>query len=286
MARSTTKEKKSTEVAQVKNTEVADMEALGIYGDAGVGNEDLGRKDVLIPRLKIAQALSPQVKKSKPEYIDGCEDGSVFISGMDTLLGTTDELAEKPILLVPVFYRRRFIEWIPRDSGGGLVNPDHDESITEEAVKGEKGKMILPNGNEISDTPEHYVLLVHEDGSYDQLVMSMSATQARVSRAWNTQIRNLRITNPANGLKINPARFYGSYNAWTIPESNDQGDWFNWKIKYAGPIVAHESGNGVDVYRAAKEFYTMIMEGEIRVDHERDGMEAGPSNTKEADENI
>jgi hypothetical protein len=44
------------------------------------GAENISREDLRIPRLSLAQALSPQLKKSDPKYIEGLKAGDVFNS--------------------------------------------------------------------------------------------------------------------------------------------------------------------------------------------------------------
>lgn len=245
--------------AKKENTQVAVPDDLDIFADANLGNENVGQNDIVIPRIQIAQALSPEIKKTKSEYIEGAEEGSVFNTA-------TRQLYTTPLLVVPVAYNRRYIEWIPRSAGGGLVNPDHDESILEQCERGEKGGYVLPNGNEIVDTPEHFVLVVNGD-SYEQAVMSMAGTKAKVSRQWNTLIRNLKVRNPSNGQSVNPARFYGSYLFEVVPESNDQGDWMNWKVRYNKPTLEIEE-LGTDLYREARNFYALIREGNVKAEVE------------------
>lgn len=281
-----TKKTQTTEVSKVPELQLPAEIMDDVFADAGLGNENLGKRDVLIPRLKIAQALSPQVKKTKPEYIEGCDEGSIFINGLNQLLGTHESLQEKPILIVPIHYERRFIEWVPRgqsgDGAGAPVNSDHDESILEQCKPGNRNRPTLPNGNEIIETPEHFVFVVSEDGDFQPAVFSMSGAQAKHSRAWNTLIRNLKVLNPSTGKRINPARFYGSYHMSTAPESNDDGDWMGTKLRYAGPIIAHESGEGTNIYLAAREFLDMIRSGEARaaVDHDAPDMPASEGQEK------
>lgn len=255
-------EKKKTDVAvasQGGNLPAA-ADLLDIFGDAGLGNENVGQQDITIPRLKVAQALSPEIKKQKAEYIEGCEEGSVFNSA-------TRELYQTPLVVVPVAYVRRYLEWIPREKGGGLVNADHDETILEQCEKNDKGDYVLPNGNEIVVTPEHFVIVVRPDGSYEQAVLSMSGSKAKISRNWNTAIRNVRVRNPATGAMVNPARFYMSYHLNTVMETNDQGDFFNWKITPHVPTPSLPEV-GTEVYLEARAFHELIKSGIVKAEVE------------------
>ena len=58
----------------------------------------------------------------------------------------------------------------------------------DKAVKGDKGRDVMPNGNELQNTAQHYVLLLKEDGGYEQAVISMKSTQLKKSRRWNSMM--------------------------------------------------------------------------------------------------
>ncbi len=45
-----------------------------------VGSEKLGQEDITLPRLALAQALSPQVDRNNDAYIDGLANGDLFNS--------------------------------------------------------------------------------------------------------------------------------------------------------------------------------------------------------------
>lgn len=241
---------------------------LDLFADAGLGNENITNDDILIPRLSIAQALSPQLKKQKAEYIEGLEEGGIFNTA-------TGEVYKLPVRIVPVSYRKRFVEWIPRSAGGGLVNPDHDESIMEQTKPGEDGKgSFLENGHEIIETPEHFVMVIKDDGSWEEAVISMSKSRRKVSKSWNLKIRNLKIRNPATGQMVSPARFYGAWTLKTVMETNDQGDWFNYKIDYAQPVLSMSLDGvnfGRDIYLAARSFFDLIKEGKVTTTVENEG---------------
>jgi hypothetical protein len=247
------------EVAKVDPSALVVPDDIDIFGDAGTGNEAVGRDDIIIPRLQIVQALSDEHKPKKAKYIEGAEEGSVFNTA-------TRRLYDQPLIIVPVAYRRRYIEWVPRAKGGGLVDPTHDESIMNKTVVNEQGSFMLDNGNEIVDTPENYVLVVVGD-QYEQAVMSMAGSKARIARRWNTMIKDLRIKNPQTGKMINPGRFYGAYEFKTVMEENDRGDYYNWDFKYAGPTLALPD-IGAEVYRACRAFHQLIDEEKVTAEIE------------------
>lgn len=251
--------------AKIQSTAVAVPDDIDLFGDAGAGSENIGKDDVIIPRLSLVQSMSPELKKTKPEYIEGAEEGSAFNT-------VTRELYPQPVTVVPVAYNRRFIEWVPREKGGGLVNPDHDPGILDQCQKTDQGKMVLGNGNEVVDTPEHFVLIIKPDGSVQQAVISMSSSKAKVSRRWNSVIQGIQIKNPKTGAMVNPPRWYKTYRVTTVDESNDRGDFKNWRIEPGEDLLSTEGG--ADVYRMAKQFYELIKAGAVKAEVEE------PSNTE------
>jgi len=66
---------------------------------AGSGLEGVGADDLLVPRLGVLQALSPQLKKTKSEYIPEAEEGDIADLG-------TGDLYKDGLWFLPVFYRK------------------------------------------------------------------------------------------------------------------------------------------------------------------------------------
>lgn len=229
-----------------------------IFADAGVGNENITMDDKVVPRLSIVQSMSPELKKTKSEFIEGAEEGSVFNTA-------TRELYTSPLVIIPVAYQKRYIEWVPRSAGGGLINPNHSPEILEECTPGDKGKYLLGN-NEVVITPEHFVLVMHDEGSFEQAVLSMAGSKGKISRQWNTLIGGIQLRHPKTNKLVSPARFYGAYEFTVTPESNENGDWMNWRVRYKCPTT--DLPGGSDAYMAAREFHVMIKSGEVQAETE------------------
>lgn len=85
-----------------------------------LGNESIGRKDILMPRLGLAQKMSPEIDPTSiGRYIEGLQFTDLFHS-----------LSKKIIGKGPVYFvilRRdhpRWIEFNPINEGGGIKDPD------------------------------------------------------------------------------------------------------------------------------------------------------------------
>lgn len=251
-------------------------------GDAKKGTSATTSQDLAIPFVMILQKLSPQCDRSKPEYMEDAEEGMIIEKASAELWS-----GEDGVLIVPCYYERRYTEWRPRSAGGGLVR-DHgsDPSMLTQCQKNDRGKDITPDGNEFVASGMHYILLVDPDtGAFRPAVISMSATQLKHSRRWNTAIVNLRIPHPTQkGETFQPACFYMTYRATTKPESNAQGSWFGWSIAPYKPTV--ELPNGPNIYRAAKAFCQSVEKGEVRAAVPADIGDAGDGGAAKAGEDI
>jgi len=82
------------------------------------GLEDITKEDVLIPRLALAQALSPQVTEGDPAFIEGLKVGSLFNSMTGEIYGK--EVFVQIIRKDPP----RAMEFYPQDDGGGVKDPN------------------------------------------------------------------------------------------------------------------------------------------------------------------
>ena len=70
-----TESKPSKEVATKSNTAIATASLF--EEDAGSGLENVTSEDITIPRLKILQAMSPEVNKKDGKYIEGAVAGDI-----------------------------------------------------------------------------------------------------------------------------------------------------------------------------------------------------------------
>src|SRR5437899_832431 len=55
----------------------SELEQL-FQAEAGAGLEDMTQQDRVTPFIALIQALSPQVDKNKPQYIEEAEQGDIF----------------------------------------------------------------------------------------------------------------------------------------------------------------------------------------------------------------
>ena len=254
-------------VQKKNDTAVSKIDPAMLMEDASVGQEGMTNEDYMIPRLQVLQTNSPQVNKRDGKYIEGAEVGDIMNSVTKDIYG-----GEKGVTVIPVNYSRKYIEWKPRDAGGGLVK-DHgtDSSILEMCEKPQGSmKDITTEGNEVVTTAEYFVYLYDDKtGATTQALISMTSSMLKVARRWNSMTAALQVPKPDGNGVFNPAIFYNAYKLKTVPMSNDKGEWFGWDVE---PMFDSDSGgimkqlkNGDQIYLSARAFREQIKSGDVKV---------------------
>ena len=130
---------------QVKEADVSDLIPFddNLLSE-GTGLEEASADDYAIPFLRVLQSMSPQLKKSDGKYIQGAEEGMFFNTVTESIYDGTEGVS-----IIPCAYKKKYIEWIPREKGGGFVSDEHDASILKQCKKNDKGRFIYTNDNEI-----------------------------------------------------------------------------------------------------------------------------------------
>ena len=227
---------------------LATLDVKVLIEDAGDGLDNLTPDDLLIPSLKLVQKGSPAVDPTDSTYKDSVKVG-------DILNSVTNESydGDAGITVLPAAYRRIFLEYIPREAGGGLAGIHENPSILSQTHRDEMGRDVLVSGNYIQTTANHYVLLLNGE-KYDPVMIAMYSSQLKKSRRWNSIMAGQRITS--NGKSVTPASYSHMYHLSTVPEKNSKGSWFGWRIELVGQV------KDILLYRAAKEFAKSIQSPE------------------------
>jgi len=238
------------QVAVKSKNEVAsgDISADLIVKAAGRGLENVSNDDITIPRLAVVQAGSPQRKKKDEKYIEGAEEGHIFNTVTNKLYDV------EGITVIPCGYRKSYVEWVPRESGGGLV-AIHDMKPEGTTVDPKSKKSFLGE-NQIVDTAEHFVLIKSDD-SWEAAILTMTSSNLGVSRKWNTLLKMKKMN--IKGQMVEPPSFLYMFKLSTINAENDLGSWFKYKIEEIGQV---ESKN---VFTQAEALSDSVSEGKIKV---------------------
>lgn len=206
-----------------------------------------------VPFLRPIQANSPELIPGDPKYIESAKQGQI----VNTVSGETF----KEIEVIPCFHYSTFMEWVPRNNGGGFVKDhgyDAGERLLATCVKPEgSNRDTLPNGNELVATETYFVLHVREGGEAQQAIMSFTSTQLKKARNWNSKIRMKKTTIPGvqGGPITGAPMFLNTWKITTTSEKNDKGSWHGIVIQDGRSVFsADESGQLYLQAKAAREW--------------------------------
>jgi len=247
--------KKSEEI--VKQEPGGALAETDFGDDAGMGFENQTQNDITIPFLGLLQKMSPQLTKTDTEYIKGAEDGDLF----NTVL---QQVVPSPCYIVPCYTENMYVEWVPRDDGGGFVGVHQLDSDVVEAAKEAAGsgfgKLKTAEGNDLIETFLLYALQLEEKDSKESLspiVIAFTSTKIKVYK---------RIMSALRMIKGNPPMFAFRLAISSVPETNKANQpYMNFKIE---PV----NGSLVDsVNLPDTDFQGLLEEGRAMVKAVRGG---------------
>jgi hypothetical protein len=252
------KEAAMSELVEVKTgtSIVLDADLLKM---GGMGAENVQSKDILIPRLTILQALSPQLGKKKAEYIDGAELG-------DFCNVATGDVYKEAILVIPCHFATAYIEWT-KGRGGLAANHGDDASVLKRCARNDKNQNILPSGNIVEETAQWYCLL-QNGADWQRIFFPLKATNLKHSRKWMTLCQTERVQMPNNEL-WKPPLFWRSWRLVAIEDSNDQGDWVTFRPEKGESTLDIDPNR--QLIKMCMSFYedvrTNVVRGEMEDEH-------------------
>jgi hypothetical protein len=215
-----------------------------------LGTENIDVDDVNIPRLKLGQSMTPEVK-------DGIvKDGDLFHSITKEVLIPVGQSG----IIIPVAYMKEYILWRDRQDGGGIfararrvVTPDGDiryawdkpNSTFEHKIKGALkvtwrtkgfvdedgldrfGSAIPSDRDSQPAATAHFNYIVCLPDLGHQLVaLSFNRSSAKKAKDLNAMLKMGNVPMFARQFKLG-----------SLPDSNDAGDrFFNYSITPAGFI--------------------------------------------------
>ncbi len=232
-----------------KNKNLPSTIVKNMKADAGKGSEGVDKDSLAIPFLVVLQSNSPAIENDMP----GAKAG-MFMNNI------TEELF-KDVTIVPCGFQRRFIQWQPRDEGGGfkgMHNPVLIDTGEIKTYRDDKNQLRMTEGDDIlKDTRIHYVMLSTKSGSWMPIVLSLSSTQIKKSKGFMSLIQS-REFKDENGKPFNPPSFGNSYKITTVKEKNDMGSWFGVKI------VIDKMVEDTALYRKCQKFCHEVTEGDVK----------------------
>lgn len=248
------------------------------FGDeAGGGMENIDRDEIRIPFLIVLQTNSPQCKPVEAGGIPNAVAGMIYNTSSGALYA-----GKNGIPFVPAKRDYNFIEYVPRDAGGGLVTiyDKHDPNVEAlRAKQGKFGKLKTANGNEIVQTMYIYGMFAPEQGSAFPAIIPFKSTQIGKYQRFVDRMNNEKYQQPDGSMK--PAALW--MHRWRLTtnyEKNKKGEFYGWGLRLdtLRPDGSEENIRNCilkasdPLRQAAKAFNTSIDSGAAKADYTKADM--------------
>lgn len=207
---------------------------------------NVGNKDILIPRLAVAQAgMSPQLKKNHELFIPELEEGDLFNT-------VTSEIYGGEATVIPLFFSKNYIQF----AGGGVLKVVALYNNIDEVPQGglawgeEDGKRIPPA---VTEFKNRMSLIRTNEGLWQPIVVSFKKGENKFSDQWNSQIKFARL---ADRLPC----FAHTYTVASKLKSG--GDGKSWYVK----VVSPSGFTPENIFAQASEYFETLHKGGYTVD--------------------
>ena len=233
-------------MSEVQVKKAAQMPSTILFReDAEKGFENVRQESLALPILKLLQNSSGEAQKRNQNYVEGAEPG-MFLNTVTKRLYNGDI----GINVIPCYYKLEYQEWA--DFGTGSGRPEQiyadDSDIISKTTK-EGGKDRLSNGNYILTVHQNYVLIVGDD-AVETALISMSASQGKVSKKWES-LQLSQVMTDDKGT-FTPASFSYIYNLSSVLNSGKGNQWYGYAVKTVGPVT------DPNLYQRAKDFHMSL----------------------------
>lgn len=242
-------------------------EYAGYEADAGAGFEGQTAEDYIIPRIRVLHTSSPEVVRCNEEENPPFKGGMIFNSVRQTLYpGKTG------MDFIPVLTDHKFVEFVPRNKGGGFVDSYTIDDPLIKRVRNDRDQKFgdwknPDNGNDLTEFFELFVLEIDGDGAPAPASLGFKSTFIREYREFMTRARNLVITLP-NGRKLDRLPLFS--HCYHLTTERKQADDLVWWVPHIGFSGETASASRVppssDLYKMAREMRDAIISGRLRAD--------------------
>ena len=214
-------------------------------GDAHAGFENVNTTSLALPILKLLQNGSGEAQKRNQNYVEGAEPGMLLNTVTKKLYNGAEGIE-----VIPCHYKLEYQEWADFGTGSGRPENIFDaNSDILSKTKNEMGKDRLENGNYILTVGQHYVLVI-DGNSTENALISMSSSQGKISRKWNSMM--MSITLDGKNGPYTPPSFSHKYKLTSVLNSGKGNQWYGYNVVKVGPVEEPA------LYERAKKFYTSL----------------------------
>lgn len=240
-----TQKKTTKEIAKREENAISPLSQLPDYlkGDERTGIETLGQGDFKIPRIKLLQALSPEIKTFQGKAIPG----EFWHSGLNISLGNE-------FTFVPAIAGKKVILFNPRSNGGGILAFSRDaikwqtggneKHSVNKIFKGQKDAIIWDTKRDVSSSgllewgssiPDNsnsqpaatliyeYLCYLPDMPNLSPCVMGLAKTALPNARQFNTALLMLHKPTASIAVRCFADEENEGENSWWVPAFEPKG---------------------------------------------------------------
>jgi hypothetical protein len=277
MAQSKTKERETvTDDSQFLGGGVAN-EATSVtttdydLEDMDSGFEETSASDFKLPWLRPLQKLSPEVDEDSPKHMEGAKAGFFLNTATNELVD-----GRKGFRFVAVHRTHQYVEFVPRNQGGGFVavfQPDAPE-VAEALGKAGKafGKVPFGDGNELAETFLMYGLYEHSPDEWRPVVLPFASSAIDAYKTIMTKLDMIRVPVPGRAEKVRLPMFATVLRIYTEFAENKKGAWYKMRAEYdLGNAEKARLGKEHPLFLQAKRFRELVTSNKATVDFSQSG---------------
>tara|TARA_R100000005_G_scaffold95645_1_gene78024 strand:+ start:1159 stop:1953 length:795 start_codon:yes stop_codon:yes gene_type:complete len=217
----------------------------------GDGLSNVSTKDVMIPRIKLLQKMSPECDNAS---LPDAKAGQIFNSA-------SQQVYDGPsgIRVVPCEFIRTYVEWAPEGTGNKAPVNVHQATSNIMATTKKSptdNRYYLDNGNYVEETANHIVLILDDKNNVESRgILTMKSSQLKKSRQWNYMMMTATMENA--GKTITPPSYAIVYRLSTIVEESNGKKYFGWAVSKEGFVPNKE------VFTTGEAFALAFRQGDV-----------------------
>lgn len=171
-----------------------------VLNATGKGNENIDSTMVTVPRIKLLQDMSPEVKKASDRRIDGAEAGHLMLSSGQEVFEELFVLNLKVNAGFVAFNNETNMPFRAMTAGEGAdgmfssitaaENALISEGVSPDNIETRAGKQGPKSGYTVLESHRHHVLVLDPETSTVKTPAHMDfiKTKVAISKNWNTMI--------------------------------------------------------------------------------------------------
>jgi hypothetical protein len=266
--------KNKNEVSAIASAQPAPAEgAVTVYGAYGTktGFENVTPADLKQPFIRQLQPMSPEVTDGLP----GAVNGAFFNTSSGEIIPMNEGF-----VVVPLGKKHHFVEWRPRENGGGFVashapgSPAVLAALPHPDPKKKNVKVIqAADGtlNDLIETHDVFILLLDKEGKRptgDCAIFSFTSTKIKACRDWWNKMYTMKPRAPLFAVRAkitgfkDPRQNKGQFWNVKVAPFPAEGDW---KASLIDPVAEK------DLLDTAFGFFEMYEAGGVKPDYDKAG---------------